>query len=151
INEGLQRQAAQITLRTKLASASDAVARHDLPAAANFYDEAWDLVTFIGVASCGPEADQTRVGMASVRMDLAQAAQRRGDLREADRNVKDILRVDPANPAAIQFQAENDKLMREQRPHMPSVEVETQRPIIAEEKAKATTMVQDGKLFYEMG
>src|SRR5215468_6081892 len=68
ITEGLQRQAAQITLRTKLASASDAVARHDLPAAANFYDEAWDLVTFIGVASVGPEADQTRVGLASVRM-----------------------------------------------------------------------------------
>ena len=105
INEGLQRQAAQITLRAKLAAAADAVARHDLAAAANFYDEAWDLVQFIGIASVGQEADDVRTGLAAARLELAKAAQRRGDLREADRHVKDILRVDPANPVAIFLQA----------------------------------------------
>jgi len=151
INEGLQRQAAHITLRTKLTAAADAAGRRDFTAAANLYDEAWDLIQFIGIASVGPEADETRTGLATVRLELARAAQRRGDLREAKRHVADILRVDPANPVAIQFMAENEKLIHEQRTHMPSPEAEAQVPIIIEEKAKVITLVQDGKLYYEMG
>src|SRR5882724_3032401 len=55
INEGLQRQAAHITLREKLAAAADAVARRDFNVAANLYDEAWDLVQFIGIPTVGPD------------------------------------------------------------------------------------------------
>src|SRR6266481_1938633 len=87
INEGLQRQAAQITLRAKLGAAAEAEGRRDLKSAANLYDEAWDLVQFIGIKSVGPEADETRTGLATVRLELARATQKAGDLREAKRHV----------------------------------------------------------------
>src|SRR5437773_12457482 len=82
VEEGIRRQADRITLRQKLVDARAAEERHDLPNAARLYGVAWDLVQKIG-PSAGPEADQTRSGYVRVHLELARAAQRHGDLREA--------------------------------------------------------------------
>jgi hypothetical protein len=84
-------------------------------------------------------------------MSLAQQAQRRGDLREAKTQVADVLRVDPSNAAAIEFNRGNEKLLSERRGQLPSEEVVNRVPALAEEKVKTGILVQDGKLLYEMG
>ena len=97
------------------------------------------------------EREQTIAGLATVRLELARAAQRHGDYKEARTQVDDVLRVDPTNAAAIEFKSGNEKLLAEQRGTIPSEEVRSQVPAIIEEKVKASTLVQDGKLLYEMG
>ena len=62
----------------------------------------------------------------------------------------DVLRVDPTNTAAIEFKSGNEKLLAEQRGTIPSEEVRSQVPSVVEEKVRASTLVHDGKLLYEM-
>jgi type II secretory pathway component GspD/PulD (secretin)/tetratricopeptide (TPR) repeat protein len=134
VNEAVYRQANHIALRQKLADAWAAQDRRALPTAAKLYDEAWDLVQKI----------------ASVRLELARTAQSHGNYKEAETQVKDILRVDPSNAAAIEFRAGNEKLIAEQRGTIPSPEVVNQVPAIIEDRVQASTLVHDGKLLYEM-
>jgi tetratricopeptide (TPR) repeat protein len=122
-NEAIYRQANRITLRQRLLEAQAAQQRGDYPTAAKLYDVAWDLLTRIG-SGVEAEAEQTRAGLATVRLELARSAQRRGDLREARTQIADVLRVDPANPAAIELQAENERRMREEFTKMPSEEAQ---------------------------
>ena len=65
--------------------------------------------------------------------------------------MQDVLRVDPSNAAAIEFKRENQKLMAEQRGTVPSPEVKAEVPARLEEITQARTLVQDGKLLYELG
>ena len=74
------------------------------------------------------ERDQTVAGLAAVRLELARAAQRHGDYKEARTQVDDVLRVDPTNAAAIEFKSGNEKLLAEQRGKIPSEDVRSQVP-----------------------
>src|SRR5262249_40202790 len=121
IDEDVRRQAARITLRNTLAQAHEAEARHDLLGAAKQYDAAYELILSIGT-QVGPELKATQEGLARVRMPLAVAAQRRGDLHAADEDVKDILRVDPKNPQAMEFKQVNDRMLAEAFPKTPNKE-----------------------------
>ena len=69
-----------------------------------------------------PEQRVAAVGVASVRLRLAQTAEHHGDYEDADIQVKDILRVDPANQVAIEFKMANDRLMDAARGTRPSPE-----------------------------
>src|ERR1039458_8184817 len=149
VNEAVYRQANRITLRQKLADARAAQDRGALPTAAKLYDDSWDLVQKIG-AGVDAEREQTVAGLATVRLELARAAQRHGDYKEARTQVDDVLRVDPTNAAAIEFKAGNEKLLADQRGKIPSEAVTSQVPAIIEEKVKASTLVHDGKLLFEM-
>ncbi len=51
----------------------------------------------------------------------------------------------------LSSRAGNEKLLAEQRGTIPSEEVRSQVPAIIEEQVKASTLVHDGKLLYEMG
>jgi general secretion pathway protein D len=148
-NEAVYRQANRVKLREKLVAAATARDRQDLATAAKLYDDAWELVGSIG-PGVEQEARMTQLGLGTVRLELARTAQRRGDYREADRQVKDVLRVDKTNQQALEFKAGNDKLLLEAKTHMPSPEVEGTIPALVEEKTRTTVLVQDGKLLYEM-
>jgi len=150
VNEAVYRQANRITLRQKLADARAAQDRHALSTAAKLYDDAWELVQKIG-SGVDPERDQTIAGLATVRLELAREAQRHGDYKEARTQVDDVLRVDPANAAAIELKSANEKLLTQQRGTIPSEDVTSQVPAIVEERVRASTLVHDGKLLYEMG
>ena len=150
VNEAIYRQANLITLRQKLADARATQARRDLPAAAKLYDESWDLVQKVG-SGVDAERDQTVMGLTAVRLDLARAAQSHNQLEEAEAQIKDVLRVDPTNATAIEFKRGNEKLMADQRGTIPSPEVKAQVPAVIEDNIQARTLVQDGKLLYEMG
>src|SRR5947209_4269019 len=93
VDEVIRRQAAHITLRERLAAAQAAVDRHDLATAATLYDDAWALIQSIG-RGVDEEREQTRAGLAMVRLELATAAQKRNDLLDAKKHIDDLLRVD---------------------------------------------------------
>jgi len=150
IREAVYRQANILNLQHVLVTAHDAQERGDLALAAKLYDDAWDLVQKIG-SGVVPEAQQTKVGLAAVRLQLARSAQRRGNLREAKIQIDDALRADPANPLAIEFRLGNDKLLAESKNKIPSEEIERMVPVVAADKSKAAQLVQDGKLLFEMG
>ena len=150
VKEAVYRQANRLNLQNTLMAAHDAQERGELAAAAKLYDDAWDLVQKVG-AGVDKETQLTRAGLAAVRLELARSAQRRGDLREAKTQVDDVLRVDPANPEALDFRRANDKLLGEFKNKMPSDEVQRMVPGIMASKNKAARLVQDGKLLYEMG
>jgi len=149
IGEVIRRQAGRVTLRQKLADAAVAEQRRDLVAASKLYSEAWDLVLMIGIGSVPIEADQTRVGLVAVRLELAQNAEHRGDYREADQQLVEILRVDPKNAAALDLKALNDKMIAQTK--MPSPEAELRARAIVAERRTNDTRIQDGKLLFEMG
>jgi type II secretory pathway component GspD/PulD (secretin)/beta-lactamase regulating signal transducer with metallopeptidase domain len=102
VNEAVYRQANRITLRQRLADARGAQDRHALASAAKLYDDAWELVLRIG-SGVDAERYQTIAGLTAVRMELARAAQARGDYKEARTQVDDVLRVDPTSAVAIEF------------------------------------------------
>src|SRR5579864_5979913 len=151
VNEAVMRQANRIALRQRLADARAAEDRHDLQTAAKLYDDAWTLVTSIGVNNVEAEAAAARSGLSAVRLELARAAQRRGDAREASTQIKDALRVDPTNPEAIEAKRLNDKLMLEQRGHVPDLDTQARIPAIVNEKVNIGTKVQNARVLYEMG
>ncbi|MEI8043139.1 MAG: hypothetical protein WCL11_17140, partial [Verrucomicrobiota bacterium] len=150
VNEAIYCQANRVILIQKLAEARSAQSRNAPASAAKLYDEAWDLAQKIG-SGVDAEREQTVAGLAAVRLDLARAAQGQNQLEEADIQIKDVLRVDPANAAALDFKRGNEQLMAQQRGTIPSPEVKAQVPAAAEENIRARTLVQDGKLLYELG
>ncbi|HEY5480215.1 MAG TPA: hypothetical protein VIL39_01920, partial [Verrucomicrobiae bacterium] len=148
-NEAVYRQANRIALRQKLVDARAAQDRRAPDKAAKLYDDAWDLVGRIG-SGVDAEREQTITGLAAVRLELARAAQQKGDYKEARTQVDDVLRVEPTNAAAIGFKSGNEKLLAEQRGTIPSEAVRSQVPGFIEEQVKASTLVHDAKLLYEM-
>lgn len=151
VNEAVMRQANRIALRQRLAAARGAQDRRDLAIAAKLYDDAWDLVMNIGVNNVEAEAATARAGLASARLELARAAQRHSDYREAGIQLIDVLRVDPSNPDAIEMKRLNDKLMLEQQGHAPDVDTQARIPAIVKEKINVNTRVQDARVLFEMG
>ena len=94
VDESVYRTANLILLRQKLAEAQQAVTANNLPVAARLYDNAVELVGKIGVVNAKPEAAEAVQGLASVRLQLAAAASKRGDWREVQTQINRVLAVD---------------------------------------------------------
>lgn len=150
VNEAVLRQANTIVLRQKLQEAKNTVQRGDLPGAAKLYEDAYALVEQIG-SGIDAERTQTISGLASTRLELARQAQDQGNLREAATQVDRVLKVDPQNPDALVFKRKNDRLLESMRGQMADEETTQQVPYIKKDRTDAGTLVQDGKLLYEMG
>ena len=150
VNRAVINQANTIVLRQKLVEAKGAVARGELVAAARLYQEAYALTLQIG-SGIDAETAQTISGLAATRLELAREAQSRGDLIEADKQVTQVLQVDPQNPAALAFKKQNDQMIVAMRGKMPDAATLDQVPAIVGEKTDANTLVRDGKMLYEMG
>src|SRR5467141_2981910 len=81
IVESVRREAWRIDLHRKLADAQAAEKRGENLTAARFYEEALTLVKKIG-PGVEQEHKQVVLGMATVRLRLAEQAQRRADFAE---------------------------------------------------------------------
>ena len=150
VNRAVMDQANTILLRQKLDDAKSTVARGDLLGAAKLYEEALDLVKQIG-SGIGAETAQTISGLVATRLELARRAQHDGDYLAADEQVTRALRVDPHNADALDFKKRNDQIMTAMKGRMPDVDTLERVPQVANDKTQAATLVQDGKLLYEMG
>jgi Tfp pilus assembly protein PilF len=150
VNQGVVRQANTIVLRQKLGEARGAVTAGDLSAAAKYYEDAYTLVQQIG-SGIDSEKAQTISGLASTRLQLARRAQANGDWTTAGTEVSRVLKVDPKNAAALAFQKQNAQQLAAQRGKIPDAQTLEKVPAILEQKTQAGTLLQDGKLLYEMG
>ncbi|MFM7816294.1 MAG: hypothetical protein ACKPGI_04910, partial [Verrucomicrobiota bacterium] len=148
--ESVRRQEKQILLGKTIEAAKAATAARDFAGSAKLYEDAWTLTDQLGAAA-EPERAQVRSGLAGARLELAKAAAKRGDYREAQTQVARALKVDPTNAAAKSFKAENDKEMAQLVGKMPSEEALSQVPAAKAQELKAATLAQDGKLLYEAG
>jgi general secretion pathway protein D len=150
VQEAVRREADRVTLRQKIVDARSAEQRRDIATAAKLYSEAWTLVQRVGT-NVEAEAQAVIAGLTQTRMELARAAQRRGNYREAQTQIADVLRVNPANTVAIEFQQANERLLAAQQGSRPSDAVVDLLPQIRAERIATATLVQDGRLLYELG
>lgn len=150
VNEAVRRQADTIVLRQRLMDARQAMAEGKPAVAAKLYEDAYSLVRRIGTG-VDAEAAETVAGLVSVRVDLAKNAQRRQDYKEADVQLSRALRVAPDSEEVQHLKAANDKLLAGQAGHVPDEATQEMVPGIVKEKTDAATLVQDGKLLYELG
>ena len=150
VNEAVLRQANTIVLRQKLAEARSASQAGDTASAAKLYQEACELCQQVG-SGIDVETAQAINGLANNRLALARDAQSRGDLREAATQAQQVLRMDPNNAAALAFQKQNDQMTAALKGQIPSRDAMDQAAQITAQKTDAGTLVQDGRLLYEMG
>ena len=156
VNEAVMRQAKTIELRQKLADAKVVAQRGNLAGAAKLYQESCNLVGQIG-SGIDSESAQAVAGLTRTRLALARDAQSRGDLREADVQVRQVLKtekelkVGSRSGEAQAFKEQNDQMLAAMSGRMPSAETQDQVPKIAQQKVESGTLAQDGKLLYEMG
>jgi tetratricopeptide (TPR) repeat protein len=150
VREAVRRQARTLELRQKLEEAQRAVDRRDYPAAAKLYEGCNELCIGIG-SGVEEETKATVLGLTSVRVELAQQAQSARNYSEADTQIKAALRVDPQNEALKQMKAKNDMMIAAQKGRVPSPEVVEFAHDIQTNKVAAATLIQDGRLLWEMG
>lgn len=150
INVAVRRQADQITLHQKVADAREAMARHDLVAAAKLYDQSVELAVKIG-PKAGPDGVEAVQGLVTVRLELAEQARKRGDYQEVETQLARVLKVDSQNPVAIAAKAVNDRTLAERRGLDPSPAALEQVAGAKKEKVDANTLVQDGRVLLEAG
>lgn len=149
VDQAVYRQANLLLLRQRLAEAGDAVTRRDLPAAAKLYEEAVELKDKVGTP--GPESDAAVQGFAYVRLQLAQAAVKRGDYLEVRTQLARVLKVDEHNEMALAMQATNEKILADQRGLMPTPEALAVLAQVKTNRMDANTLVQDAAVMIEAG
>ena len=154
--EAVLRQAKTIELRQKLSDAKGVAQRGDIPGAAKLYQEACALAEGIG-SGIADESLQAVAGLTTTRLALARQAQGRGDFHEAETQIKQILteervlRVAPNEAEVLTFKKHNDEMLALAKGRVPDAETLDRVPQLVADKVSAGTLVQDGKVFYEMG
>ena len=151
IQEGIRRQEVKKRMQNKLADAQLAEKRHEVEAAAKAYDQAVEMGKTIANMGVEPEVTQAVAGVIATRSHLAQQAQRRMDLIEADTQIRRMLSVDPRSTQALSLKKDNDERRAALVGMMPNAETLAKGPEIYTNRVKAATLVQDGRFLYENG
>ena len=150
VREAVRRQAFTIELHQKLDEARQAYDAKDLAKAAKIYESAYQLTQRIG-AGIDAEVQAAVGGLVSTRLQLAQSAAARRDYREAESQINDALRVAPKNVLALESKQRNDALLAASAGRVPSLEALQHVATTSTNKLRAATLVQDGKLMFELG
>jgi len=151
VNEAVLRQANTIVLRQELAQAAALAQHNDIVNAAKLYQKSVELAQEIGPAGIEAETQQALAGQAATSLALARDAQARTDYNEANTRVMAVLKADPQNAAALAFKIHNDQLIAAAAGRVPDAATTEQIPAARNQQIQAGTLVQDGKLLYEMG
>ena len=146
----VRREEKAIVLRKTLEAAATAAKQGDMTSAAKAYEDAWNLTEELG-SSVEKERNITIEGFTSSRLALAYAAAKEGDYKEADLQVKRLLKVDPNHVKAKNFKRENDQRLANLVGRVPSEEALSYIGQDKTNKLTAAIAVQDGKLAFEMG
>lgn len=148
--EGARRQALKIELDRKLVDAQAAEKRGAFLESAQTYTDCLDLVKRISTG-VDTQHKQALDGFVATRLQLAEQAQRAGDLQAADNQYTRILKEDPKNDRVQQLDRANKERLASERGRRPSDAAIAQMPEAYTNRVNAETMVQDGKLFFEAG
>ena len=146
----VRREEKAIVLRKTLEAAATAAKQGDQTSAAKAYEDAWNLTEELG-SNVEKERGITIEGFTSSRLALAYAAAKAGDYKEADLQIKRLLKVDPNHVKAKNFKRENDQRLMNLVGRVPSEEALSYIGQDKTNKLAAAIAVQDGKLAFEMG
>src|SRR5436190_12442191 len=144
------RQSQLIEVRNRLAEATAAETRHELTTASQLYNKALETLKNIG-GNVEVEHTQAITGLSRTMLALADQAMRRGDYAAAKIDIDRVLKEDPRNKNALDMRNENERLLAESYPHMPTPQALTRLAETETNKIVIAKMVQDGKLYYETG
>lgn len=150
VHEAVRRQALTIELREKLGEAVQAEQRKDPMGAVKIYQHCVDLCRSIG-SGVDSETRTAVNGVVRIRSNFALQAQKLGQYKEADTQFQAALSVDPKNQVLLAMKEKNDALLAAQVGRIPSDAVLAEVPGLITNKTTAATLVQDGKLLYELG
>ena len=150
--EAIRRQGEIQQLGKLLEQAKTVESTGNLLAASKLYEEAQNKVESVGLGAKGIDVERaaTLEGLTRVRMALAEQYATSGQLSEARKEVNRILVIAPNNITAREKLAEIDAGLAKLRGRMPTEETIDAVKGVVDEKLQAATLVQDGKLFYEM-
>ncbi|MCP5527592.1 MAG: hypothetical protein H7A47_12445 [Verrucomicrobiales bacterium] len=149
--EAVRRAEQSILLRTTLQEAAATRQSGDLVKTAQLYERAWSLVQYIGDATIEMEKAQTVTGFAEVYLTMARRSYDRAQYTDANIQASRVLAVDPRNGDAQELKVKIEKAQKALEGRIPSKEVQAMVPEAAKEKIAVNTLVQDGRLLYEMG
>lgn len=149
--ENVRRQEQSIVLRRTLQEAQADQKAGDLGSAAKSYEQAWALVQSIGDAGIEKERQETVTGFCEVYLALAKKSYARQEYTEAKVQLTRVLKVDPKNPEGQKEMAMVDKTLGDLQGRMPDKETLALLPDVQKQHIATGTLVQDGKLLYEMG
>lgn len=148
--ESMRRQVAKVDVRAKLAKAQQAAQAGKHAESARLYEECLSQLKNINVG-VEAETQDAKTGMGGVRLQLAQQAQRDGDLLEAQKQVDRVLIVDPSNKAAQKFKQSLDQASAQLAGKRPSPEALAILPEVHDAQIKLGTKIQDAKVLIEAG
>jgi len=147
--EAVRRQANTIQMRKTIDEARAAKARGDIVTGIQKYEAAWTLAqSLLNVES---ERQQIISELVPIRMDLAKSAQSRGDLAEADTQIKNALRLSPGDESIRKAKMENDQRIAETVGKKPSNKVTDRADEFRNERIATSTLVQDARFLIEAG
>ena len=152
-DEALRRQEATVRMEAYLRDASAARKKNDISVAASLYQEAAKLLgdTQVGNAKVDAEKKEVIAGLDETRETLARLYMKRGELPAAGDQVNSALNVDPENKKLRTLRIEIDQAVAMQFGHAPDEEMMSRIAGINRTNLEAATLVQNGKLLYEMG
>src|SRR3954468_21961704 len=119
--EAVRRQASQIQLRRTIDEARLAKSRGEIQLAIQKYEAAW--TTAQGLVGAEAERNEIKAELIPIRLELARREQSRGNLGEADTQIKNALRLDQTNDEARKAKVENDLRVEETKGKVPSEKV----------------------------
>jgi len=147
--EAVRRQANTMTMRRTIDDARAARARGEVQTAVTKYELAWTLSQ--GLANVDAERKEIQSELIPIRLELMHRAQGRGDLSDAEAQVKAALRVNPNDEDARKAKREVDQRIAEKRGKTPSNNVTDRTPEFQAERIQTETLVQDARFLIEMG
>ena len=147
--EAVRRQALRIQLRRTIDEARLAKSRGETPLAIQKYEAAW--TTAQELVNVEAERKEIQAELIPIRLQLAREAQSRGNLGEADTQIKNALRLDPTNDEARKAKVDNDVRVAEQVGKRPSEAVVSRTEEFTNERIATSTLVQDARFLIEMG
>jgi len=147
--EAVRRQANTIEMRKLIEDARLAKSRGETLSAIQKYEAAW--INSQSLANVDTERAQIQAELVPMRLEVAKQAQSRGDLDEADTQIKAALRINPNDTAALKAKRDNDVRIHEKEGKAPSGEYTRRIEDFNKERVNTSTEVQNARLLIEMG
>lgn len=149
--EAIRRQEATIRLRQKLTQAQAAQRSGDLVLASKTYEEAYALVQSIGNVGIDAETQQVVQGLTEVLLKRAQQAEKEKNYAQADSFANRAVIINPKSAEAVAYRKSLNEKIQAQQGRIPSLAAQAIIPEVRTNMIKNATLVQDGRLLWEMG
>ncbi len=152
-DEAVRRQAATGDMERDLRAADAARKRNEIASAAKLYQDAVTNIPYVEVGNLKVDGEKLEAlaGHAETRELLARQYMKLGEMAAASDQVNAALKYDPGNERLRILRKEIDLNTAAQEGRVPSPDVLKMIPQFDRTNTQVATLVQNGRLLYEMG